>query len=222
MKQKFTKEELEEIERQLSCPSGLTGLDVAREMHKSNIGMTRSALEVLDLQSGQQVLELGHGNASHLDDLLSLATDLKYTGLELSSTMFEEAKAHHQKHIVAKNATFHLYDGDTIPFDSAQFDRIFTVNTIYFWQKPAALLQELARVLQPKGRCVIAFAHQDAMQHFPFVKTKFQLYDEAKLEALVAATDFKLVELAHRVDQVELEEDQWMDRQYCLAILEKS
>ena len=40
-------------------------------MNETNNGMTKNAISKLDLSSGDAVLELGHGNAGHLNFLFS-------------------------------------------------------------------------------------------------------------------------------------------------------
>src|SRR5690606_12980542 len=139
--------ELRKLERQLSCPSGKFGLVVGQNMNISNMGMTLSTADLLELEDGNVVLELGHGNCGHLDQLLNKANDLRYFGLEISQTMWEEARRNH----FDKLAEFQLYDGVNIPFSDCFFDRFMTVNTLYFWSDPEKLLNEIERILKLGG-----------------------------------------------------------------------
>ena len=59
-----------------------------------------------------RILEVGHGNA-HLEQLLKLADDLNYTGLDISETMRDQAL---RKNIKFENQSqFLFYDGQNIP-----------------------------------------------------------------------------------------------------------
>src|SRR5690606_41725940 len=76
--------DMRELEKQLSCPTGESGLEVAKMMHESNLGMTVNTIDLLEVGDGDFVLELGHGNCAHLELLLKRADDVRYYGLELS------------------------------------------------------------------------------------------------------------------------------------------
>jgi len=174
--------ELLEIEKQLSHPKGAAGLRIAENMDRNNRSMTHAAIEALHLQDGEKIMEIGHGNAGHLVEVLRTASKLTYYGLEVSETMKAEAARINAKWASEYQFQFDLYDGKTIPLPANSLDKICTVNTIYFWDDPDAFLQELYRVLKPYGKLAIAFAHEDFMAQLPFVQQRFRLYstDEVK------------------------------------------
>ncbi|MHC0443676.1 class I SAM-dependent methyltransferase, partial [Flavobacterium sp. 3-210] len=78
--------------------------------------------------------------------------------------MFQEARKINRNFVSQKQAFFSLYDGNKIPFEDETFDKVFTVNTIYFWQKPEDLLSEIYRVLKPNGNFCLTFAEEDFMK----------------------------------------------------------
>ena len=67
MEVRFTEEEILELENQLSCPSGLNGIEIGTRMNTSNFEMTKKSIDALDLEDRNSVLELGHGNCGHLE-----------------------------------------------------------------------------------------------------------------------------------------------------------
>ena len=85
MKKEFTVEEILALESQLSCPEGKNGIELGDRMHNSNIGMTRAAINTLEIGNQQSILELGHGNCNHLHEVLDKATNVSYYGLEIWS-----------------------------------------------------------------------------------------------------------------------------------------
>ncbi len=58
--------------------------------------------------------------------------NIHFTGLETSTLMYEEAcRINHQ--LTGNNQIdFKLYDGMNIPFPDNSFNKVFTVNTLYF------------------------------------------------------------------------------------------
>ena len=218
MEQLFSDKELRALETQLSTPNGAMGIALGHNMHASNIGMTLATIALLKLETGSTVLELGHGNCGHLDALMSTAKDIEYHGLEVSQTMYEEAC----KGNTHSNATFAPYNGTDIPLPTASVASVFSVNTIYFWEKPSKLLREIERVLKPGGRCIVTYANADFMKKLPFVRNKFKLYDTTRLQDLVASTQLRLEGIEERQESVLSKTGDRVQRLYTLAVMQKS
>lgn len=212
----LTEEQLKALAQQLGKPDGEQGINVANMMHDSNIGMTISTYNALNLTKNDTVLELGHGNGKHIKEILSIADDITYTGLEISNLMKTEAESQ-----ALKNTSFVLYNGTIIPFEGEVFNKVMTVNTIYFWQEPIKLLNEVYRVLKTKGILTICFAHKQFMETLPFSQHGFNLYDDDKLANLVAQTNFKLISIIQHKEQVRSKADEMVERVYSVATLQK-
>ncbi len=213
--------ELEELARQLRQPEGPKGVEIADMMHATNIGMTRHAIEMLNIAPDDHVLELGHGNAAHLGDLLSLQPGLKYTGLDIAPLMKEEAERHNPAFVGNQQASFRLYDGRNLPFPDRSFDKIFTVNTIYFWEDPQYLLSELYRILKPGGRLAITFALESFMQTLPFTSFGFDLYGEQKFDRLIETGDFKVTGKFSQTEKVLTKSGEEAEREFVTAVVER-
>lgn len=210
---------LQELASQLGHPKGEKGIEIADMMNATNIGMTRHAIASLELSGGEQVLELGHGNAAHVKHVLEPHSGVHYDGLELAELMHAEAKKINQDFIGQQRASFHLYDGGHIPFPDNHFDGIFTVNTIYFWTDPPALLAELYRVLKADGRLCITFAQESFMKQLPFTAYGFNLYTTEKLEKLLATSAFKIRKTESQTEQVRSKLGDLVDREFTTVTL---
>lgn len=209
-----TEVELRRLAEQLSNPQGDFGLQVAKEMHKSNFGMTQSTLNSLGLKPGDQILEIGHGNAAHLEYLLSLSEEISYTGLEISKTMHSEARALNSHLAKEGMIRFNRYEGEKIPFKDNSFTKIFTVNTVYFWLDPLAFAKEIQRVLNPAGRLSLAFAQRGFMEMLPFTRFGFQLYDTQGLVNLLEKAGFSVVAIEDFEEDVQAKSGEKMTREY--------
>ena len=217
MNQEFTEDELRELEKQSSCPSGEFGIKIGKDMNESNMGMILNSIEFLELKNGDFILELGHGNCAHLGELLESAAGIKYFGLEISETMLGEAK----KINAEKEAGFKLYDGKTIPYTHSYFDRVLSVNTIYFWTNPTRLINEVERVLKPNGLCVLTYVNKDFAKKMPFVRDRFTLYDQADLAQLTEGSNLKMMESRELTDQVKSKTGEPLDRTYTMTKIKK-
>ena len=199
MDHQFSEEQLKNLAEQLRCPQGEMGIATGLNMNTGNQAMISETLEILNLPANTDVLELGPGNAQHLTALLEQYKIRSYHGLEISATMCEQAAALN-KHLNEANIRFSCYDGMHLPFENGSFDCVFTINTIYFWEQPQLLLNEIARVLKADGKLFLTFAQASFMQQLPFVQYGFTLYDTEKVAALVKETDLEIENEWHKND----------------------
>ena len=217
MEVKFTEEEILELENQLSCPSGLNGIEIGTRMNTSNFEMTKKSIDALDLDDRNSVLELGHGNCGHLELITAAADEIKYYGLEVSETMWQEA----QKIATNGQVEFRLYDGRKIPYPDNYFDRIFTVNTIYFWSDAGFLIKEIARTLKDEGILILTFADKSFMKNLPFVGQKFKLFDTDDIYNLVDGSGLEVLEIMHKADEVKSKMGELVNRKFTVVKLTK-
>ncbi|MFC6099696.1 class I SAM-dependent methyltransferase [Olivibacter domesticus] len=183
--------DFEKIAAQLARPSGAEGIDVGNRMNESNGEMTLHAIDLLNINNGDRVLELGPGNAKFASYVLEKAKDVRYFGGDISALMIDEAKKNNQSYCEAGMASFHLLDGFSLPFESQFFHKILTVNTLYFWGNPTQQLEELYRVLKPAGALCIAIRSRGFMETLPFTKYGFTLYSPEEGVALFEQSPFQ-------------------------------
>lgn len=214
MSKEFTTEELKGIASQLSCPEGYDGIKMAERMAIGNSGMTRSSITYLSIKDEDHVLEIGPGNASHLQGLLDLAMNLKYTGTDISSTMITEASRINHTAIEAGKAEFVCSDGKNIPFPAASFHKIFTVNTLYFWTDPLEYAREIARILKPGGKFCVTFADGQFMEKLPFTSYGFKLYGMEDAEALLKNAGFLIENIIEEEEKVLTHTGESLNRLY--------
>ncbi len=221
MKNELKVDELNEIEKQLSCPYGENGIKIAEMMHTTNIGMTSSSIKSLKLNINDTILELGHGNCGHLNLILKAAKLVTYYGLEISETMQNQAKEINKKYLQNKQAFFSIYDGLKIPYPSNNFDKLMTVNTLYFWKHPIEFLNEIHRVLKPNGTFVLTFADKHFMKKLPFIKEKFTLYDDVDIKKLILKSNLTLTKCVKKTEQIKSKTGEFITRDFYIVKAKK-
>ena len=195
-------DQLKEIASQLRMPAGDKGIEKGHIMNEANVAMIDKTLETLQPVAGETILEIGHGNAHHLMKLLKMAPGIKYSGLDISETMHLEAKKYCAENGLESQTTFVHYEGQTIPFESQTFDKIFTINTLYFWESPEAYLNELHRILKPGGKLLITYAEEESMDKLPFTSYGFTKYSPDKFEKLIRNSKFNLESNRQYVEKI--------------------
>ncbi|MGH1516207.1 class I SAM-dependent methyltransferase [Chryseobacterium sp. JK1] len=194
------KEELKILAQNLANPQGEKGIEIGEMMNATNIGMTLESIRTLLIEDDENILEIGHGNAGHLRNIINLAKNLKYTGIDISETMYNEARKLNEE--FKNQAEFILYNGTEIPFEDETFDKIFTVNTVYFWEKPVEFLNEVYRVLKDDGTFVLTFGQRDFMEKLPFTEYDFTLYNNTEMEELISQTHFKRMKISEKEENI--------------------
>ncbi|MEX2485146.1 MAG: class I SAM-dependent methyltransferase [Brumimicrobium sp.] len=214
-------QEMKALASQLRQPEGEAGVQVAELMNETNNKMICHSIHHLNMLDNNRVLELGHGNCSHLKYLLKQRTNLTYYGLETSELMKNEAQKINSSFLDKKVASFHLYGGLEIPFSDNYFDRVFTVNTIYFWDNPKLLISELHRVIKQSGILNITFVEGESMKKLPFTQYGFSYYNKDKIAQLISNVSFRIVAAETQMETVKSKTGDTVNREYTTITIKK-
>ena len=149
------------IARQLSHPTGPFGRLMAYLMNRHNAKMNAFAVKQLELMSSDRVLEIGFGGGVTLSTLIERAAFV--AGVDRSHDVVTWARARFADAVAAGRAEFREGTVEKLPFDTASFGKVCTVNTIYFWRSLDIGFAEIHRVLSPGGRVVVGFLPKERM-----------------------------------------------------------
>lgn len=213
-------EKLKILAQNLANPKGGKGIEIGEMMNATNIGMTLESIQALLIEDNEHILEIGHGNAGHVKSILNRAQNIKYTGIDISETMQREAKRLNEA--FKDQVDFVLYDGENLPFEDQTFDKIFTVNTVYFWKQPVDYLNEIYRVLKKTGTFVLTFGQRDFMEKLPFTRFDFTLYSTGEMEETVSKSYFSRMTVSEREEEVKSKTgDETITRNYTILTIKK-
>ena len=128
---------------------------------------------------------MGFGGGYALQSIAPRVMPAKVTGVEISDAMIAAATIRWGQTI-----EIHRADAAAMPFANGWFDGIMSVNTIYFWKDPAAVLREFRRVLQPGGRLVLGIGMKEMMRWSPVTWFGFRLFSSKEIERMLDAAGF--------------------------------
>jgi SAM-dependent methyltransferase len=214
-------DELKEMASQLSSPKGDNGIKTGERMAISNENMIALTIQQLDIEANEHVLEIGQGNGSHIDSIITNSTGVHYFGIDISETMIEEATRINQEFIDKNVVSLELSNGHDIDFQSSSFNKIFTVNTIYFWEAPDVYAKEIYRVLKPGGNFSIGFADRDFMKKLPFTKWKFQLYDKTTVSEILIKAGFSIAKIIQEKENIKGNLGEFIERDIVIITAKK-
>ncbi|MEI9958227.1 MAG: class I SAM-dependent methyltransferase [Ferruginibacter sp.] len=185
---------LQQLAAQLRKPTGEAGIKTGEWMNRGNEAINLDTFKILNAEDGDTILEIGMGNGFFVKEIIQKHNSIKYTGCDFSEAMIAEAEKINTEFVTKGRANFVLSDIASLPFADASFNKIFTINTIYFWEDAKKILSEIKRVLQPKGKFIVALRPKRQMQHYPFIKYGFSLFSKEEVMELLTQNGFTTIQ----------------------------
>ncbi|MBX9852765.1 MAG: class I SAM-dependent methyltransferase [Cytophagaceae bacterium] len=189
--------DLQELAKQLRKPEGAAGIEIGSFMQKGNAYQYSLVYEVLSLRDHDKILEIGFGNGYHIPELMKKASGMEYYGLDYSDLMVNEAKKVIEDNKV-QNVEVICGNISAMPFGENSFDKIFTVNTVYFWEKPLENAKEALRILKPGGSFIVSFRPKHIMNKLEVTNYGFKKYEAEDLKDLLQSAGFKNIQSKYR------------------------
>jgi ubiquinone/menaquinone biosynthesis C-methylase UbiE len=143
--------------RMFGCPQGLLGRLGGAIMARSNADFGSRAADLLGIQPGECVLEVGFGPGVVIGHLSDLASAGRVAGIDLSREMVEQARARNAASIQSGRVDLRHGSVENLPFHAGSFDKALAINSMQVWPDRVAGLREIGRVLKPGGRIALGF-----------------------------------------------------------------
>lgn len=136
-------------------PSGLPGLLGGLIMARTSSRMIDWMLELVPLQAGRRVIEVGFGPGVGVERAARMGAFV--AGVDPSPAMLAMAGRRNRAAVAAGRVELRLGSAEAVPYGDAAFDVAVATNTLQLWSDPGRGLRELHRVLRPGGRIAIGF-----------------------------------------------------------------
>ncbi len=143
---------------QYSHPKGIVGRVLGEQMVRQHVPETAWTVSLLNIQPEDQILELGFGAGRAIELVAIQVPDGHVFGIDISQTMMHAARHRNARAIKSGRVTLRYGDLTTLPFADNQFDKVFSIQTLYFWPDPPHALAEIFRVLKPGGMLVVTLS----------------------------------------------------------------
>lgn len=139
-------------------PTGMIGRMLGERMVRQHVPETTWTIELLDLKPEDHVLELGFGAGRAIELVAARVSNGRIAGVDISQEMVRSASRRNARAIKAGQVSLRLGDLVALPYPDSQFDKIFTIQTFYFWSDISQALAEVFRVLKPGGDLVVTLS----------------------------------------------------------------
>ena len=178
------------LAKQLGYPSGIFGRLLMKLLNKGNATMNDFTFQQLDLQSGDAVLEIGFGGGYLLEKIIASQIPSRIVGIDPQMDVINMGTKKFSQAISEGNLELQQASGESLSYEDNTFTKICTVNTIYFWSNPQAVLKECDRLLQPQGKLIICYNSPEFLERAKLTSYGFTAYQPEDLESLMANAGF--------------------------------
>lgn len=151
---------------QFACPCGKLGWLIGHLMAIKNAGMNRFAVEMLDVQPEDQVLEIGFGQGQAVRMIAERAANGFTAGIDISEVMVHQAAKRNHKFVESGHVELSQASIANIPYEFARFDKVLAVNNYQFWPNAEHNLTEIQRVLGKNGMLILCLRMKEPNKAF--------------------------------------------------------
>ena len=152
-----------------------------------NEEMRAEAIELLDIEPDDRVLDIGCGTGFATEGLLERVEQVY--GLDQSPHQLEKAYAKFGKR--DGPVSFHLGDAERLPFQDDTFDVVWSSGSIEYWPNPVDALRECRRVAKPGGQVLVVGPNYPNSSVFQRLADAIMLfYDESEADRMFRDAGF--------------------------------
>jgi len=181
-----------------SNPRGITGRLFTKLMNIMNQKQYRAVLNNINLEPNDVLLDIGFGNGYLIHKLLKRNIPIKICGIDISNDMVSNVSKKYKRFIDDGCLNVDLENIANTSFENETYNKIYTVNTMYFWNELEKCFSEIKRILKPNGIFLNAVYTREFLDRIIYTKYGFNKYsidDVIKITEENGMTIVKLVEI---------------------------
>jgi len=168
------------IAKQFSRPTGFGGKLVSSIMNWQNRSLYEETIRLLSLSDTDSVLDIGCGNGTVLN-MLARRYDCKFTGIDISASIIKAASERNYGFVENGRMRLMCQDISGTSFVDCSFDKVYTINTLYFLEDLDNTMTEIYRVLKPNGLFINAFYSNETLSRLPHTEFNYKKFTTEQL-----------------------------------------
>ncbi len=177
--------------KQARKPSGLFGrLVMSNIFDFGNSYLNRFVNELLSVQKGEYLLDIGCGTGKLIHTMTSQISDGYFEGIDFSETMISIAQRRNKKSIQTGKVRILKGNFDELPLQNNYYDKVCSINTIYFWPKPEYTAKKIADITKPGGFFIAGFEDMNQLEQRSLDADVFKIYSTEEVKNLFVESGF--------------------------------
>ncbi len=186
------------IAGQLTRPHGLIGRWLIGPLwNRRNRALNDRTLQALRLRDQDRVLDIGFGGGYLLAQMAKIVTQGHLAGLEASPILVDRIQRKFQALVYKGRIDIRLGSAEELPFTDGAFDKVASVNAIFYWRDPAGGIREAWRVLRQDGLFVLTFTAKEDLDRQEFGIASFT---EDQVTRMVRQAGFNRIDVSRGRD----------------------
>ena len=180
-------------------PTGFIGRYLMTKIfNEGNADLNSFVMDMLELESKDRVLEIGFGTGKLIDQMAAITTGGVVEGIDFSEVMLKQAGKVNKHNI--SNGKVRLQRGEciTLPYENESFNKLCSINTLYFWKDPDKYFLEMFRVIKPGGIIAIGFRDDKQMSSLNLSSDVFTTYSQIEVVSLLSNAGFSDARVAEK------------------------
>lgn len=189
------------LARQLSKPSKVIGpLILAQLWNHRNKALNDAALRFLGIEPGDDALEVGFGGGYLLGEVLTRVTHGLVAGIDVSAAMTDYCQSRFRRQLLAGKLDLKCASVSSIPYGDERFNKVYSVNSLFYWPDVGQGLKECWRVLRAGGIFVLIFTSRASLKNKPFAKHGLTLLDGEDIARIMKDVGFEITRVSEASD----------------------
>lgn len=160
-------------------------------MEKGHRPVGEQAIELMAILPGARVLDVGCGSGWATRLMAAKAINGRVVGIDIADEMIKLA---HDTSLSIPQVEFQVASAERLPFSEGEFNRVFSMESLYYYADVLGALREIRRVLEPGGLFVsVVDLYQEnrpSHQWIDDLKVPVQLLSTAQYRSLFQQAGF--------------------------------
>jgi ubiquinone/menaquinone biosynthesis C-methylase UbiE len=176
-------------------PNGIGGKITTKIMNLMNQKQYKAVLDNIELNNEDVLLDIGFGNGYLINNLLKRNNQIKIYGIEISNDMLKIVSQKYKQYINNNRLKLLLENINKTSFENELFSKLYTVNTIYFWNNLEQCYSEIKRILKPNGIFYNVIYTKEYLDKIKYTRYGFNKYSKDDLIKITEKNEMKIKEI---------------------------
>jgi ubiquinone/menaquinone biosynthesis C-methylase UbiE len=184
---------IKHIGKNFGNPKGIIGIIMTKIMNIMNQKHYSAVLDNIELEPNNIILDIGFGNGYLINKLFKKNIPITIYDIEISSDMMNKVSKKNKQNINDGKLKLLLENINDTSFETNTFDKICTVNTIYFWNDYEKCFSEIKRILKPNGIFLNNFYSKEFLENIIYTKYGFNKYTVEEIVKMTEKNGLKII-----------------------------